>query len=207
MIGSDSIKIDFSDSNRQFDWWEISIVYDKSDNHTTIYDSYNVELAAKYIKTVKLSNFTEIYSLTNEKKYDINNPTQKYLLYNQFVAWSCKGCNTAPLTDYINNPVYQELIDENDYNGVRSNEIVYLDLRASAGYTSKEEKSKRNDSKTNLSIELKNSATKKLMLRVWAYSLGEYLYVLSLQGLTLRNKKHSIAQEDDDSLEWGGVNL
>ena len=68
LIGSDSIKIDFSDSNRQFDWWEISIVYDKSDNRTTIYDSYNVELAAKYIKSVKLSNFTEIYSLTNEKK-------------------------------------------------------------------------------------------------------------------------------------------
>ena len=47
-IGSDSINIDFLGSNRQFDWLEISIVYDKSDKHTTIYDSYNVELAAKY---------------------------------------------------------------------------------------------------------------------------------------------------------------
>ena len=179
LISSDSINIDFSDSNRQFDWLEILIVYDKSDKHTTIYDSYNVELAAKYIKSVKLSNFTEIYSLTNEKKYDINNPPQKYLLYKQFVTWSCNGCSTAPLTDYINNPVYQEFIDENDYSGVRSDGIVYLDLRASAAYTSKEEKLERNDSKINLSIELKNSATKKLRLRVWAYSLGEYLYVLS----------------------------
>ena len=46
----------------------ISLVFDKNDKHTTIYDSYNVELAAKYIKSVKLSNFTEIYSITNEKK-------------------------------------------------------------------------------------------------------------------------------------------
>ena len=46
----------------------------------------------------------------------------------------------APLTDYINNPVYQELIDENNYNAVCSNERVYLDLRTSAGYTSEEEK-------------------------------------------------------------------
>ena len=45
----------------------MSLVFDKSDKHTTIYDSYNVELAAKYIKSVKLSNFIEIYSLTNEK--------------------------------------------------------------------------------------------------------------------------------------------
>ena len=25
----------------------------------------------------------------------------------QFVAWACNGCSTAPLPDYINNPVYQ----------------------------------------------------------------------------------------------------
>ena len=55
-------------ANRQFDWIEISIVYDESDKHTSIYDSYNVELAAKTIKSIKHSNLTEIYSLTNEKK-------------------------------------------------------------------------------------------------------------------------------------------
>ena len=39
----------------------------------------------------------------------MNNLTQKHLLYAQFVAWRCNSCSTAPLTDYINNPVYQEL--------------------------------------------------------------------------------------------------
>ena len=62
------ININFLGSNRQFDWSKISWVYDKSDKHTTIYDSYNVELAAKYVKSHKLSNFIEIYSLTNIKK-------------------------------------------------------------------------------------------------------------------------------------------
>ena len=80
-IGSDSINVDFLGSNRQFDWIEISLVSNKSDKHTTIYDSYNVELAAKYTKSVKLSNFTEIYSLINEKKYDTDNLMQKHLLY------------------------------------------------------------------------------------------------------------------------------
>ena len=46
---------------------ELSLVYDKSDKHTTIYNSYDVELTAKTIKSVKLSNFTKAYSLTNEK--------------------------------------------------------------------------------------------------------------------------------------------
>ena len=57
--------------------------------------------------------------------------------------------------------MFQEIIDENDYNAVCNNERVYLDLQASAWYTLEEEKLERNDSKTNLSIQLKNSATTK----------------------------------------------
>ena len=66
--GQDSIDVDLFGANRQFDWTELFLVYDKSDKHTTIYDSYNHELAAKRIKSIKLSNLTEVYSLTNEKK-------------------------------------------------------------------------------------------------------------------------------------------
>ena len=69
-VGQDSLKIDFL--GLKFDWLELLIVYDNSDKHSIIYDSYNTELAAKAIKSVKLSNFTEIYNLVNEKKYDID---------------------------------------------------------------------------------------------------------------------------------------
>ena len=79
----------------------------------------------KNIKSVKLSNFTEICSLTNETKYEIDNLTQKYLLYKQFVAWSCNDCSTAPMTDYINSPIYQELIEEEDYFENKSNERIF----------------------------------------------------------------------------------
>ena len=65
--GADSLNVEFLMANRQFDWIEISIVLDKSDKYATIFDSYNRELAAQEIKTLKLSNFTEIYSLANEK--------------------------------------------------------------------------------------------------------------------------------------------
>ena len=112
--GSDSINVEFLGANRQFDWLEISILNDKSDKHTTIYDSYNRELAAQKIKTLQLSNFTEIYSLTNEKKFDIDNLTQKHVLYKQFVAWNCNGSSVAPLTDYMDNPIFRELPDEEE---------------------------------------------------------------------------------------------
>ena len=58
--GSDSLNAEFLRANRQFYWIEISIVPDKSDKRTTIYDSYSREMAAQLIKTLQLSNFTEI---------------------------------------------------------------------------------------------------------------------------------------------------
>ena len=59
-VGQDSLNVEFLGSNRQFDWIEISIVPDQRETHTTIYDSYNKELSAQTIKTLKLPNFTEI---------------------------------------------------------------------------------------------------------------------------------------------------
>ena len=41
--GSSSINILFLGSNRRFDWLQISLVYEKSDKNTTIYDSYNFQ--------------------------------------------------------------------------------------------------------------------------------------------------------------------
>ena len=187
-VGANSIEIDILGSNRQFDWLKFSLVYDKSHQHATIYNSYNFELSAKTIKYIKLSDFTEIYTLTNEKKFSIDNLTQKHLLYKQFVIWSCNGSIVAPPTDYINNPIYQELTHEEDYNEVKSDERVYLDLRASSGYSNEAKKLERNDLKNNVSIQLKAAATKKLRLRVWAYSISEYLYILSKNGLKLRHE-------------------
>ena len=91
LVGPNSINIDFLDTNRQFhwlqfDWLEISLVFDKSDKNTGLYDSYNVEQAAKYIKLVKLPSFTEIYSMTNEQNTTWTNLTQKHPLYKQFIA-------------------------------------------------------------------------------------------------------------------------
>ena len=198
---SDLLNIEFLGANRQFDWIEISVVNDKCDKHTTIYDSYNRELAVQNIKTIKLSNFTEIYSLTNEKKYSIDNLTQKHLLYKQFVAWHCNGSSVAPLVDYMDNPIYRELPTEEEYYSLKSDERVYLDLRASSGYVKEAEKMERNDSKINLEVTLKEAAKYNLRVRVWAYSLSEYLYVLSKSGLALKHRTYAINQSGDDFLE------
>ena len=80
--GSQEFTVDFKGCNRQFDWLELSLLYDKSDKHLTNYDSYNAECAARMIKKIKLSNISDAYSATNMMKFDISNDTQKNLLEN-----------------------------------------------------------------------------------------------------------------------------
>ena len=137
---SKTLNVEFLGANRQFDWLEISIVPEKSDKHSSIYDSYNREMASQLIKSVKLINFSDLYSLTNEKKFDVDNLTQRHLLYKQLIAWSCSGSSVAPITDFIDNPVFQELPNEDTYFSLKSNEKIYLDLRASSGYVKEAEK-------------------------------------------------------------------
>ena len=40
-VGTQTLNVNFQGANRQFTWIEISLIYDQSDQHQTIYDSYN----------------------------------------------------------------------------------------------------------------------------------------------------------------------
>ena len=109
------------------------------------------------MKPGKLTNFTEIYSLTTKQKYDIDNLMQQHLLFKQFVIQSCDGSSVAPLTD---NSVYQEQIHEDDYFDVKSNERIYLDLRVSSGYVKQAEKLKKTAQKLPFTYFLKKQQPK-----------------------------------------------
>ena len=67
------------------------------------------------------------------------------------------------MTNYINNLVYQELIDQDQYDSNKRNERIYLDLRARSGYTEEAKMLERNNSKINVGMTLKNAASKKDM--------------------------------------------
>ena len=96
----------------------------------------------------------------------------------------------------MDNPIFQELPDKEEYYSLTSDERVYLNLRASSGYVKEAEKLERNDSKVNLQITLKDSVDFNLRVRIWAYSLSEYLYVLSKSGLTLKHRTYTINLSD-----------
>ena len=105
--GSQSFTCTFKGTQIQFDWLEISIVYDKSYQHNTIYDSYDLELAARLIKYIKFENTSTMYSLTGKRFFDLQKDDDKNILYKMLVAYNCEGCSSAPLTQYKNNEIYQ----------------------------------------------------------------------------------------------------
>ena len=63
--GTQSKTTMFNNTFKQFLFLEISLVLDRSNHHLSIYDSYNVEVAATHIKTIKLQNAPNTYSEFN----------------------------------------------------------------------------------------------------------------------------------------------
>ena len=52
-LGSQSLLVNFVGANKKFAFLELSLVYNKSDQHKTINDSYNVEVATQKINSLK----------------------------------------------------------------------------------------------------------------------------------------------------------
>ena len=196
--GSQDFTVDFQGANRQFDWIEISLVYDKSDKQLTAYDSYNAECASKFIKSLEFANISDQYSSTNTLKFDIDNDLHKHLLWKQYLAWHTNGCLTAPVTDFMNNPIAQKLKKENEYFSNKFDELLYVDLRPSPGYTDELENLTRNDSKMTITIETKTSLAKKVRPRVWGYTNGEYIYLQPDGSLTLKYKTYTLRSQYEE---------
>ena len=180
--GTQSFTCTFKGAQRQFDWLEISIAFDISFHRATIYNSYDLELASKLIKIIKFENISTTYSLTGKLSYDLEKEGDKNILYKMLVAKACEGCSTAPLTQYKNNKIYQEITEEDVFTTNDTDDRIWIDMRRSKGYTDELEKINRDDSGLAVVIGVKGAVAKKLRLRIVGYSQGEYCYLLSNKG-------------------------
>ena len=86
-VGMQSINVGFIGADRQFNWLEISLLYDKNDQHQTVYDRYDAELAAKKMQSIKIEKNSATYSLTGGLTYDIDDENDKHWLYEMFVSY------------------------------------------------------------------------------------------------------------------------
>ena len=197
-VGTQSNVVEFKGVNKQFSFLEISLVYDKSEQHNSVYDSYNAELAATHITSVQLENLNNKYGEIN-RKYDLTDEHDKYLMYKNFVGWATgQGCTIDPLTQYAKSEIYKELIKyENYYSKTKSDEKLYVDLRRGRGYSNELERTVRNDSSLTLTITLQNAAVKKMRLRVVGYYQGEYIYTMTNLGLLLSYKDYGIVAQNE----------
>ena len=84
--GTQSITVTFKGAQRQVQWLEISLIYDKSFQYLTTYDSYDLELATKLIEKIKFQNTTSTYILMGIIGYNQGNYEEKKSLYQMFVC-------------------------------------------------------------------------------------------------------------------------
>ena len=193
IAGAQSRTINFNNALKQFSFLEISLVYDRSDKHLSIYDSYNAEVASTQIKSIKLQNASNTYSEFNTVKFDLEDEEDRYTLYNAFVAFVTEGSSIVAESEYMNNQVRQELPNRNTYF-TDSDERVYIDIRRSKGFTGELERVNRDDSDLTVTVDLKAAATKKMRLRITGYFQGEYNYMISSNGLIMNYKEYGVSK-------------
>ena len=131
--GAQSKTITFNNAFKQFSFLQISLVFDRSNHHLSIYDSYNAEVAATHIKTIKSQNASNTFCEFNTVKFDLVDEEDGYTLYNVFVAWVTNSFSIVPESDFMYNKTRQELPNRNTYF-TNSDERVYTDIRQSKGY-------------------------------------------------------------------------
>ena len=193
IAGAQSKTFTFTNAFKQFEFLEISLVFDKSDQHLNIYDSYNAEVAATNIKSIKLQNASNTYSEFNTVKFDLEDEEDRYNLFNSFRAWVTKGSSIVSTNEYIHNETAQELPSRSDYF-TNSDERVYIDLRRGKGFTGEFERVNRDDSELSVVIDLKNAAADKMRIYVTGYYQAEYIYMLTKNGLIMNHKEYSVSK-------------
>ena len=162
--GAQTFTCKFKGAKRQFDWFEISVVYDKLFQHTTIFDSFDLQLASKLIQTIKFETTTTTYSLTRKFSYDFEKDDDKNILYKMFIAKQCNGCSTAPLTQYKKNEIYQEITTEDECTTNNTDDRIWINMKRSKRYTDKLEKTNRDDGGLAVVIGFIEATTTKLGL-------------------------------------------
>ena len=80
--GTESRVVDFTEPNKQLTFFAISLVYDKRDQHISIYGRYNAELVITKIKSITLENTSNTYKTFNSEKFNASNLHNKLLLHN-----------------------------------------------------------------------------------------------------------------------------
>ena len=193
LIKEQSLTVTFKGAQRQSEWLEISLVYDKSYQHLTIYNSYDLELAANMIERIKFENTASTYSLTGKLEYDYKNHDEKKMLYKMFLTYHCKGCSTAPLTQYKNNQIYQDIMPE-EYRGNSRDDRICIDMRRNQGYT---DEVTRNDSGLAVVVNLKDVAQRKMRLQITGFSQSEYWYAFLNKGYIMTYINYNISKEDE----------
>ena len=107
VVGTESRVVNFQTAHKQFSFLTISLVFDRSDHHRSVYDSYDMELASAKIKSEQLENASNTSSSYNTVKFDTSNAHD--------ICNLLRGTLNVPvLYLYANNLTFQELPDLNE---------------------------------------------------------------------------------------------
>ena len=168
--------------------------FSSSDERLYIYlresKGYTDELEKIWRDDSNLVLYTTLLREATNKKVKLR---FEYFLGEYIYMFTDKGhCLIVALNDNANNSIFQKLSKESYYFS-SSDETRYIDIRDSKGYTDGLEKIRRDNSNLVFYITLTRVATnKKVKLRIFENSPGEYTYMFTDKGRIVKCKTYIV---------------
>jgi len=179
--GKKSYLFDFQNTNKQFDYFVISLKPRASIDHATPYDNYGVERATQDISEIRFQG-VNIADQAKNPSYDLTKEDIRKQLHQTYVSYiSGVNCSVANLNILTAGDVRNLFPTQKKY--FSSGHYLVFHMSASKGYTGKPDPIKRNDNDITINVILKKPIDKETMvLEVFMISKSEYGLVRGKSG-------------------------
>ena len=127
-------------------------------------------------------------------KFDTSGMHNKFLLHNQFVAWYCKSCSIAPLPDYANNSVFQELPTRGECF-TSTDKKIFIDFKTQKKIHKRNGKLHKDDSDLTITIQPNAWTENKTRLCITGYYQVEHLYSMTRERLIINHKEYGVNKQ------------
>ena len=173
--GTTQQQFNFPALYKKFKFVEIGLSTVESQEHNSIYDTYDEEFATTHIKKIDIQRAKSAMLENPHIRYDFDDSIDKYRLYNQFLGYMTDSCTDQNRIDMIGYNAASNFPSFEKY--FSSGHRIFIDLTDSKNYTDMEDPVTNNHDGMSVTVYLKEAVKAGSTYYVSLYGINSATYM------------------------------
>lgn len=176
--GQNQATFSFPSLEKKFNFFGIFITEKESNDHLSLYDVYDYEMASTLLKKITIQRFQSTKTPADIIRFDLSETVDKIDLYKQYLGYVTKTCTDLDAVDQIDNAAAENLPKYEDYYSKKGGGFpVYVDLSDSKGYTGLKDPVDIDQKGMSLNIQLNTAVPTNKVYEVRIFGINEAVYL------------------------------